>query len=47
MTPDRIIAEAEEMIGWLRKEFGKEKIFVLGHSWGSYLGLKIAQRHPE
>jgi len=47
MTPDRMIADAEEMIGWLRREFGKKKIFVLGHSWGSYLGLKIAQRHPE
>jgi pimeloyl-ACP methyl ester carboxylesterase len=47
MTPDRMIADAEEMIGWLRREFGKEKIFVLGHSWGSYLGLKIAMRHPE
>lgn len=47
MTPDRMIADAEEMIGWLRREFGKEKIFVLGHSWGSYLGLKIALRHPE
>jgi pimeloyl-ACP methyl ester carboxylesterase len=47
MTPDRMIADAEEMIGWLRREFGKEKVFVLGHSWGSYLGLKIALRHPE
>jgi pimeloyl-ACP methyl ester carboxylesterase len=47
MTPDRMIADAEEMIGWLRKQFGKDKIFVLGHSWGSYLGLKIAHRHPE
>lgn len=47
MTPQRMIADAEEMIGWLRKEFGKEKIFVLGHSWGSYLGLDIARRHPE
>lgn len=47
MTAERMIADVEEMIGWLRKEFGKEKIFVLGHSWGSYLGLEIAQRHPE
>jgi proline iminopeptidase len=47
LTPPRMIADTEEMIGWLRKEFGKEKIFVLGHSWGSYLGLEVAQRHPE
>jgi proline iminopeptidase len=47
MTPQRMIADAEEMIGWLRREFDKDKIFVLGHSWGSYLGLEIARRHPQ
>lgn len=47
MTQERMIADAEEMIAWARREFGKDKIFVLGHSWGSFLGLTIAQRHPE
>lgn len=47
MTPERMIADTEEMIDWLRREFGKKKLFVLGHSWGSYLGLEIARRHPE
>ncbi len=47
MTPQRMIADAEEMIGWVRREFDKKKIFVLGHSWGSYLGLEMARRHPE
>lgn len=31
----------------VRKDLGKKKVFVLGHSWGSYLGVEIAQRHPE
>ncbi len=47
MTAERLIADTEEMIRWARNEFGKEKIFLLGHSWGSYLGLSVAQRHPE
>lgn len=47
MTRERMVADAEEMVAWLRAEFGKEKIFVLGHSWGSYLGLELAQRRPE
>jgi proline iminopeptidase len=47
MTPDRMVADSEEVVAWLRKEFKKEKIFVLGHSWGSFLGLTMAQRHPE
>ena len=24
-----------------------DKIFVLGHSWGSFLGLQLAEHHPE
>ena len=47
MTRERMIADSEEMVAWLRREFGKERIFVLGQSWGSYLGLELAQRRPE
>jgi proline iminopeptidase len=47
LTHERMIADAEEMAAWVRKEFGKDKIFVLGHSWGSFLGLQLATRHPE
>lgn len=47
MTRERMIADAEEMVAWLRKEFGKDRIFVLGHSWGSYLGVELAQRRPD
>nr|WP_205746483.1 alpha/beta hydrolase [Dyella soli] len=47
VTPDRMIADTVEMAAWLRKTFGQEKIFVLGHSWGSFLGLELARRHPD
>lgn len=47
MTPQRMNADVDEMVAFLRKDLGKRKIFVLGHSWGSYLGLELAERHPE
>lgn len=47
MSRERMVADSEELVAWLRKEFAKKKIFVLGHSWGSYLGLELAQRRPE
>jgi pimeloyl-ACP methyl ester carboxylesterase len=47
MTRAQMLADAEEMVAWLRKEFGKDRIFVLGHSWGSSLGIQLAQRHPD
>jgi proline iminopeptidase len=47
MTPARMLADTEEMTNWLRKTLGKKKIFLLGHSWGSYLGLEMAAHHPD
>ena len=47
LTRERMITDAEEMAAWARKELGKDKIFVLGHSFGSFLGLQLAERHPE
>lgn len=47
MTRARMLADAEEMVAWLRQEFGKRRIFVMGHSWGSSLGIELARRHPD
>jgi pimeloyl-ACP methyl ester carboxylesterase len=47
LTLERMVADAEELITWVRKDLGKEKVFLLGHSFGSYTGVEIAQRHPE
>lgn len=47
LTPERYQADAEELVQWALKRFGKRKVFVLGHSWGSMLGLKLAAAHPE
>jgi len=47
MTLARSLTDAREMSSWLRKEFGKQKIFVLAHSAGTYAGLELARRHPD
>jgi proline iminopeptidase len=47
LTLDRMLKDTEEMLDWIRQELGPEKTFALGHSWGSYLGLQLAARHPE
>ncbi|AGY60687.1 alpha/beta fold hydrolase [Gloeobacter kilaueensis] len=46
MLPERFVADTGELITWLRTEFGKKKIFLLGHSWGSFIGLEYARRYP-
>lgn len=47
LTIERVVADAEELMAWLRREYGRDRIFVLGHSWGSFVGLTVARRHPE
>lgn len=39
--------DSEEVVRFLLRHLGKHKIFVLGHSWGSYLGLHLAKNRPE
>jgi proline iminopeptidase len=36
-----------DVANYLSKRFQRQKIFVLGHSWGSLLGLWLAHEHPE
>ena len=36
-----------EVVNYLRARFKREKIFVVGHSWGSLLGLWLAHEHSE
>jgi len=44
---DLMQADTEELIDYLRKTYGKDKIFLMGHSWGSILGMKVAQHRPD
>lgn len=47
LTLDRMVEDAGEVVRYLRARYRKDKVFVLGHSWGSLIGLSLAQRHPE
>jgi proline iminopeptidase len=47
MTIDQFVADLDELVDALLARFGKPKVVLLGHSWGSALGTIYAQRHPE
>jgi pimeloyl-ACP methyl ester carboxylesterase len=46
MTVDRIVEDCSELIDYLRERFGKEKVFLVAHSWGTVFGVKVAHRYP-
>jgi pimeloyl-ACP methyl ester carboxylesterase len=47
LTLDRLVEDAHELVLWLCREYNKEKIFIIGGSWGSELGTYLCYRHPE
>jgi pimeloyl-ACP methyl ester carboxylesterase len=47
LTVSLFISDAIEVIQFLTNRFSQEKIFVAGHSWGGYLGLRVAVARPE
>ena len=47
LTFDRMKADAHELTAYLKQRFKRPKIFMLGHSWGSILGLPVALERPS
>jgi len=41
------VSDTVELVNLLRTRFGQSKVYLVGHSYGSYLGMIVAQRHPE
>lgn len=44
---NRMVEDTRELSNYLINRFQKEKIFILGHSWGSYLGMRTIYKYPE
>ncbi|MGB5323412.1 alpha/beta fold hydrolase, partial [Lutimonas sp.] len=47
LTVDIFHKDTEEVVSYLLKKFSKEKLFLVGFSWGGFLGLHFANEHPE
>lgn len=47
LSLDQIVKDAHELTLILKKQFGKQKIYLAGFSWGSIPGLLLAAKYPE
>ena len=47
MTLEQFILDTRQMSEYLANRFNQKKIFVMGHSWGSLLGMLTAYRYPD
>jgi len=47
MTVDRLVQDGIELSEYLRKHLAKDKIVIVGHSFGAILGLGMARARPD
>ena len=47
MTIDRMVADGLEVAQFLRAHLQKDKIVLVGHSWGSILGIRMVKQRPD
>ena len=47
MSVERMVSDGIEVAGFLRTHLGKERIVLVGGSWGSVLGLQMVHARPD
>lgn len=47
ITLNQMVADAIEVTDYLRKRFNKNKIYIMAHSGGSFMGIHTAAKAPE
>ena len=47
MTIEQFVRDLDEVVDLVRRRFAKDKVVLLGQSWGSAVGILYAARFPE
>lgn len=47
LTVDQYVADLIELTDILRERFDEQKIYLVGHSWGTIIGVLAAQQRPD
>lgn len=47
LTIDIMLNDLKSVVEFLRNRYHQDKIYIAGHSWGAYLGLRFSFMHPE
>lgn len=47
MTLDQFVEDAHQLVTYLKKELSVQKIVLVGHSWGTVLGMELVNKYPE
>ena len=46
-SPDEMLSDIHEAVEYLKKRFHKDKVVIMGQSWGTVIGIRYTELHPE
>lgn len=44
---EQYVKDGVELAEFIRKKYGKEKVILIGHSWGTIVGMRVALQRPD
>lgn len=47
LSVEQLVNDTVQVVNYLREEYSQNKIYLLGHSWGTYLGSLTAHKYPD
>ncbi len=47
VNPEQLVADTVALTSYLRTRFGREKIYLMGHSGGTFIGMLAAAKAPQ
>lgn len=47
MTTERYLDDVQIVTDYLRERFSQDKVYIMGHSFGTYIALNTVKNHPE
>ncbi len=47
LSREQLVADAHELVVFLKHRFGVPRIYLMGFSWGTVLGLSLVEQYPD
>src|SRR5665647_1459039 len=47
VNPDQLVSDTLSVTNYLCRRFGQQKVYLMGHSGGTFIGIQAAARAPE